>query len=105
VSIRIRLQKGISDTPLSESLPVSGHVLYPESNRSEWAIVAVDKPVCVEGVTVDLLWLRPAISGVQIGDPTVIPAHVAIVTGVGNAEGHPVYRLGKVLGQVVCSAE
>jgi hypothetical protein len=103
--MRVRLQTGGLDTLLEPSLPRSGHVLHPESNRAEWAILALDQPVSVAGVTAELLWLRPAVSGRRVGDPAAIHVHVALVVGVGEVESRPVYRLGGLLGQVVCEAE
>src|SRR5262245_43925363 len=103
--MRVRLRSGSSSTVLAESLPVAGRVLHPESNRAEWAIVALDAPVSVEGLAAELLWLRPAVAGARVGDPTDTPVHVAVVTGVGEGEGRPVYRLGELLGQLVCAAD
>ena len=103
--MRVRLESGDRDTPLGASLPTTGCVLDPESDRAEWAIVALDQPVTVAGSPSRLLWLRPAIPGVRVGDPAPVPVHVAVVTRVVDVEGRPVYKLGELHGPILCRAE
>jgi hypothetical protein len=103
--VRVRLRKGEFDTPLGALLPVSGRVVQSGSSPTEWAIVALDHPVSVTGATAELLWVRPTISGCQVGGPSPIPVHVSLVSGVTEGEGRPRYRVGEMLGQAVCEAE
>jgi hypothetical protein len=100
--VRVRLLNGDSETPLTRLLPVAGRILHPESNRAEWAIVALDYPVTVAGSVAAQLCLRPGVAGAQVGDPGAIPVHVAVVSEVREAEGRPVYKLGGLVGQAIC---
>src|SRR5262249_47465995 len=61
--MRVRLQHGGSGSELDALLPITGHVLHPETNRAEWAIIALGQPVSVRGSATELLLLRPARAG------------------------------------------
>jgi hypothetical protein len=84
---------------------VSGTVLHPESNRAEWAIVALACPVQHHGTTFGMLCLRPRVTGRAVGDPPAVPVHVALVSGVTETEAGPRYRVGELVGTAVCEPE
>jgi|SRR5579884_1009040 len=102
--MRVRLQPGGRGSALDAALPVAGRLLHPETNRAEWAIIALDHPLSVGGRPTELLCLRPTHAG-RVGGPAPIPVHVAPVTSVRELGGRPVYDLGEVAGQAICAAE
>jgi hypothetical protein len=103
--MRVRLRDDVSRSLVTASLPITGYILHPESNRTEWTIVALDEPILVAGIVTEFFWLRPAISEAQVGDLSPTPVHVATVMLVSESEGKPVYKLGNLLGLAICEIQ
>lgn len=103
--MRVRLTAGDTATPLDHLLPIEGEVLFPDSNRAEWAIVLLDAPLSVNGITTEMPCLRPAIGDANVGDSRPISVHVSPVERVYQVEGRDVHKLGPLFGKLMCSGE
>lgn len=103
--MRVRIRADDMTPALAEQFPRAGTVLHPETNRVEWAVVALDRPICHRGRPIGLLCLRPRLPGAAVGDARAVPVHVALVVGESVVDGVRGYRLGDLVGLALCEAE
>jgi hypothetical protein len=100
--MRVRLLNSGGDALLIPGGSAAGRVLHPNANCAEWAIVALDCPVPLDGTVVEMLMVRPAVADARVGAVVPIPVHIAAVTGLSEVEGQTVYKIGPLLGKMIC---